>query len=123
MVDETGIIPDVWIKKFSLRQLVDKAESCLRARGVKDVDDKNKDEGKKDGRKTRQIEKDKELDLQGNGRKKRTSYGPPKFMQQHSDPEVENWQKHVKRKIFQRKFITNHHLETSSQFAGTFPSG
>ena len=27
MVDETGIIPDGWSKKFPLRQLVDKAES------------------------------------------------------------------------------------------------
>ena len=47
MVDETGIIPDGWSKKFPLRQLVDKAESYLRTRGVKDADDKKKEEKKR----------------------------------------------------------------------------
>ena len=70
MVNDTGIIPDGWIKKFPLCRLVDKAESYLRARGMKDVDDKKKDDKKQDRRKTPQIEKDKELDIQGDGRKK-----------------------------------------------------
>ena len=42
-----GIIPDGWIEKLPLRQLVDKAESYLRARGVKYADDKKKDEKKR----------------------------------------------------------------------------
>ena len=73
---------------------------------------------KKDGRKTFQIEKDKEPGLQGDGRKKRPSDGTPNFTQQHPDPEVDNWQNHVKHHIFQHKFITDQHLKTSSQFAG-----
>ena len=123
MVNETGIIPDGWSEKLPLRQLVDKSESYLRARGVKDVDDKKKDEKKQDGWKPRQIEKDKESDLQGDGRNKRLPDGPTNFTQQQADPEVYNWQNHVKSHIFQHKFITEQHLETSSQFAGQFPSG
>ena len=78
---------------------------------------------KKDGRKHFESEKDKDPDLQGDGRNKRLQDGPPKFTQQQPDPEVDNWQKHVKRHIFQHKFITDHHLKISSQFAGQFPSG
>ena len=51
MIDETGIIIDGWSKKLPLRQLVDKAESYIRARGVKNADDKKKDEKKQYGRK------------------------------------------------------------------------
>ena len=40
MVDETGITPDGWSNNLPLHQLVDKAESYLCARGVKDADDK-----------------------------------------------------------------------------------
>ena len=47
MVDETGIIPDSWINKFPLRQLVDNAESYLCTRGVKDADEKKKDDKNK----------------------------------------------------------------------------
>ena len=47
MVDKTGITPDGWRKKFPLRQLLDKAESYLRERGVKYADEKEKDEKKK----------------------------------------------------------------------------
>ena len=46
IVDETGIIPDGWSENYPLRQLVDKVESYPQARGVKDADDKNKDEKK-----------------------------------------------------------------------------
>ena len=123
MVDETGIIPDGWIKKLPFRQLVDKAGSYIRARGVKDADDRKKDEKKQEGRKPRQIEKDKEPDLQGDGRKKLPQYGPPNVTQQHPEPKVENWQKHVKRHIFQHKFINDQNLKASSQYAGQFDSG
>ena len=123
MVDETGIIPDVCSEKLPLRQLVDKSESYLRARGVKDSDDKKKDEEKQDGRKTRQIETHKEPYLQGDGRKKRPPDGPPNFTHHQPEPEVYNWQKYVKRHIFQHEFITDQHLKTSLQFAGKFPSG
>ena len=82
MVDETGIIPDGWSEKLPLRQLVDKSESYLRARGVKYADDKEKDEKKQDRRKPCQIEKDKEPDLQGNGRNKHLPYVPPNVTQQ-----------------------------------------
>ena len=71
MVDETGIIPDGCSKKLPLRQLVDKVESYLRARGAKDADYKKKDDKKQDWRKPCQNEKDKYPDLQGGGRKKR----------------------------------------------------
>ena len=81
MVDETGIIPDSFGERLPLRQLVNKAESYLLAREVKDADDKNKDDKKQDGRKPRQIEKDKEPDLQGNVRKKRPPDGPPNVTQ------------------------------------------
>ena len=47
MVDETGIIPDGCSKKLPLRQLVDKVESYLRARGAKDADYKKKDDKNK----------------------------------------------------------------------------
>ena len=78
MADETGIIPDGWSEKLPLRQLVDKSESHLHARGVKDADDRKKDNKKQDGRKPHHIEKDKEPDLQGDGRKKRAPDGSPK---------------------------------------------
>ena len=57
MVDETGIIPYGWSEKLPLHQLEDEAESYLRAIGVKDLNNKNKDEKKQDGRKPHQIEK------------------------------------------------------------------
>ena len=41
-------------------------------------------------------------------------YGPPNFKQQHPDPEVDNWQNHVKHHIFQHKYVNDQHLETSS---------
>ena len=110
MIDETGIIIDGWSKKLPLRQLVDKAESYLHARGVKDADDKNKDEKKQDWRKPLHIEKDKEPDLQGNFRKKHPPDGPPKLTQQQPEPEVYNWQKHVKRNISQHKLIISFFL-------------
>ena len=47
MINETGIIPNIWIKKFSLHQLVNKPELYLHARRVKDADDKKKDEKNK----------------------------------------------------------------------------
>ena len=47
MVDKTGIIPDVWSKKLTLRQLVNKSESYLRAKGLKDAYNKKKDEKNK----------------------------------------------------------------------------
>ena len=87
---------------------------------MKDADEKNKDEKKQDRIKPRQNEKNKEPDLQGDGRKKGLLDGPPSFAQQHTYPEVDNWKKYGKRHIFQRKFITDHHLETPSQFAGNF---
>ena len=68
---------------------------------------------KKDGRKPHQIEKDKDLDLQGDGRKKLPPHDPPNVTQQQP----------VKHQIFQHKFITEHQLEASSQFAGKFTSG
>ena len=123
MVDETGIIPDGWSEKLPLCQLVDKAESYLRARGVKDADEKNKDKKKQGGRKPCQIQKYKEPDIQGDGRKKLPLYGTPNCTQQQPGPEVDNWQKHVKRHIFQHKLITDQNLETSSQFMGQFSSG
>ena len=55
MIDETGIISDSWREKFLLHQLVDKSESYLRARRVKDADEKMKDEKKQDRRKPCQI--------------------------------------------------------------------
>ena len=57
---------------------------------MKYADDKNKGKKKQDGRKPRHIEKDKETDLQGDGRKKRPLDGPPNVTQLHPDPEVEN---------------------------------
>ena len=47
MVNETVIIPDGQSKKFPLCQLVDKALPYLRARLVKDADNKKKDKKKK----------------------------------------------------------------------------
>ena len=123
MVDETGVIPDGWGEKLPFRQLLDQSESYLRARGVKYADEKKKYEKKQDGRKPRQIEKDKEPDIQGDGRNKLPPDGPPNFTQQQPDPEVDNCKNRVKRHIFQHKLITDQHLETSSQFAGQFPSG
>ena len=67
--------------------------------GMKDADDKNKGKKKQDGRKPRHIEKDKETDLQGDGRNKCPPEGPPHVTQQHTDPEVENGKRHVKRHI------------------------
>ena len=55
-------------RSFPFYHLVDKSESYLRTRGVKDADDKNKDQKKIDGRKPLKIEKYKEPDLQGDGR-------------------------------------------------------
>ena len=78
---------------------------------------------KKEGRKPLQNEKDKDPDIQGDGRNKRPQYGPPQVMQQQPDLEVGNWKNRVKCCIFQHTFITDHHLEASSQFAGQFPSG
>ena len=70
---------------------MDKSESYLRSRGVKDADDKNKYKKKQDGRKSLQIEKDKEPYLQGNGRNKLPPDCPPNVTQQQPDLEVENW--------------------------------
>ena len=123
MAGETGIISDGWIKKFPLRQLVHKADSHIRAKGAKYADDKNKEEKKKYGRKPRHNEKDKDPDLQGYVRKKRPQDGPPQVTQKYTDPEVENWKKHVKCHIFQHKFITDQNLEASSKFTGKFTSG
>ena len=123
MVDETGIIPDGRSKKLPLRQLVDKAGSYLCARGVKNDDEKKKQEKKQEGRKPRQNEKNKDPDLQGDVRKKRPQDGPPQVIQQQPDPEVENWKKHVKRHIFQHICVTDQNLEASSQLSGKFPSG
>ena len=47
MFDETGLFPDVCRDKSPLRQLVDKSESYLQSRGVKDDDYKKKDEKNK----------------------------------------------------------------------------
>ena len=113
MFDETGIITDGWSENLPLRQLVDRVESSLRERGVKDADKKNKEEKKKDRRKPLQNNKDKYLYLHGDVRKKHPQDGPPRVIQQQPDPEVENWQKHVKRHIFQHKFITDQHLKAS----------
>ena len=63
------------------------------------------------------IEKEKEPDLQGNGRRKIPPDNPPNFTQKQIDPEVDNWKNHVKCHIFQHKFITDEYLETSLQFA------
>ena len=122
MIDETGIISDSWREKFFLHQLVDKSESYLRARRVKDADEKMKDEKKQDRRKPLQIEKDEEQDLQGDARKKRPPDGPPNVKQNLPDLEKENWQNHVKCHILQQKIITDQHLEASLQFAAKFPS-
>ena len=113
IVDETGIIPYIWSEKLPLRQLVDKSEPDLHARGVKDEDEKNKDAKKQDGRKPHQIEKYKEPYHQGDDRKKSPLDGPPNVTYQQPDPEVENWQTHVKLHIFQHKFSTDQHLEAS----------
>ena len=78
---------------------------------MKDADDKKKDQKKIDGRKPLKIEKYKEPDLQGDDRKKRPPDGPPNFTQKQPDPELYNWKNHVKRHIFQHKFITDQHLE------------
>ena len=111
MVDEIGIIPGGWSENFPLLQLVDKAESYLCARGMKDADDKNKEEKKHDRRKPRYNDKDKDPYIQGDGRKKRPQYVPPQVTQKNPDPEVENCQKHVKCHIFKHKFITDQHLK------------
>ena len=78
---------------------------------------------KKEGRKPLQNEKDKDPDIQGDGRKKSLPEGPPNVTQQQPDPEIENWENHVKRHIFQHKFITYQNLKASSQLRGQFPSG
>ena len=78
---------------------------------------------KKEGRKPLQNEKDKDPDIQGDGRNKRPQYGPPQVMQKQTDPEVENWKNHVKRHILQYTFINYQHLKASLQFAGQFTSG
>ena len=82
MFDETVIIPDGWSEKFPLQKLVDKAESYLRSRGVKDANDKKKYEKKQDRRKTFQNDKYKDTDLQGRVRNKLPQDGPPQLMQQ-----------------------------------------
>ena len=123
IVNETVILPDSWSDRLPLLQLVDKWEVYLRARGVEDADDNKKDEEKQDGRKTCQNDEDKDPDLQGHGGKKVPQYGTTKVTQQQPDPEVENWQKHVKHHIFQNNFITDQHLEVSSWFAGKYTSG
>ena len=78
---------------------------------------------KKDGRKHFESEKDKDPDLQGDGRNKLSPDYPPNFTQKQLEPEVYNWQKHVKRQIFQHKLITDHHLEISLQYTRQIPSG
>ena len=47
MVDKAGIIPYGWSDNLPLRQLVYKVESYLCVRGVKDDNDKKKDEKNK----------------------------------------------------------------------------